>query len=420
MENLAEKSILGTMLTNNYLIHDSELSVDHFEIGLHKNIYQSIKSAMTEYKACDVISLLTTNNPDTLGGANYLTSLQDLSNETKFEEYTEIIVDKWRERKKQNILEVAKNENWPIERVNAELTNISSNRVDDYHEINDMLIDMAEKPFKKEIIEPGANTGLEDLNKMTNGWQNGELIVVAARPSVGKSDFMVHLAKSAGLSKRYIPVMFSLEMSAESLLNRLIASTGGFNRTKMRDPYEMLSEPQKNKWMKTIGVVSQTKIKIFDKASQRISEIRSKVRKITAIEPDKKPLIIIDYLTLIRSDNPTNSRHHDIGEITKALKGIAKEFECPVIVLAQLSRNVEQRQDKRPMLSDIRESGSIEEDADVVVFLYRDEYYDKETEDANTMELIVAKQRNGATGTVKVAYNKFTGALINIDWGAEK
>lgn len=419
MENLAEESILGTMLVNNYLINDSMLSIEQFTSGVRKNIYQAMKNAMSEYQSCDIVTLLTTNNPESLGGANYLTSLQDLNNESRFEEYTEIVVDQWRERKKQNILEIAKQENWSIEKISHELSDIVSNRVDDYHDINEMLVDMAERPFKKEIVESGAPTGLIDLDKITNGFQDTDLVVIAARPSMGKSDVMLHIAKSAGLSKRYVPIIFSLEMSAKSLLDRLIASTAGYNRTKMRDPYKLLSDKKKNQWMPALGIIGNTKLKIFDKAAQKISEIRSKVRKITKIHPDRKPLVIIDYLTLIRSDNPKNNKHQDVGDITKALKAMAKEFNCPVLVLSQLSREVEKRPNKHPLLSDLRESGSIEEDADVVMFLYRDEYYDKKTENANVMELIIAKQRNGAVGTVKARYNKFTGALTDIDTGTE-
>lgn len=228
-----------------------------------------------------------------------------------------------------------------------------------------------------------------------------------------KSDAMLHLAKHAGWDNR-LPILFSLEMSQNNLLMRSLASTGNYARNAIRDPYKLFTKGQKETWTKTTGQVGDTKMQIFDMPGQTLAQIRMKIRKSMNKYPNRKPVVFIDYLTLIRPATFTGNMHIQIGEISKGLKAIAKEFNCPVVALAQLSRGVEQRQDKRPLLSDLRESGSIEEDADVVMFLYRDAYYSKEDSD-RTLEIIVAKNRNGGTKTINAIYNKYTGAITDGD-----
>ncbi|WP_424236394.1 DnaB-like helicase C-terminal domain-containing protein [Bhargavaea ginsengi] len=226
-----------------------------------------------------------------------------------------------------------------------------------------------------------------------------------------KSDVMMHLSKNAGWSG-YLPIIFSLEMSRNLLRNRLIASVGGFNRMKMRDPNKGLDERQKKMWPQALQRASEANIEIFDGAGQTTAEIRAKIRKLVN-QTKMKPVVFIDYLTLIKPANPdSDNTHQNVGQISKDLKSIAKEFDCPVVSLAQLSRKVEARPDKRPMLSDLRESGSIEEDADTVFFLYRDSYYTGDDTDRN-LEIIVAKNRNGPTGMALSLYNKHTGEMID-------
>ncbi len=203
-------------------------------------------------------------------------------------------------------------------------------------------------------------------------------------------------------------------MKDEKLRDRLIASTGNYNRNKMKNLYERLSEEQKKTWMNTLGRVAQTSIEIFDKSGQTLSEIRMKVRKVKNQNPGKQLIVLIDYLTLIKPNNDYRGNMHlAVSDISKGLKAIAKDFDCPVICLAQLSRDVDRRKDKRPVLSDLRESGSIEEDADVVIFFYRDAYYSKKDDD-DSLEMIIAKNREGETGSIFAKYNKYTGAISDI------
>ena len=217
-----------------------------------------------------------------------------------------------------------------------------------------------------------------------------------------------------------MPIIFSLEMKKESLIDRMIATTGNINRLNLRDPYATMSEAQKAKWTQAIGLLNNAKIQIDDRPAMTVPQIRATARKLIKQFPDRKPLILIDYLQIIRTNNPKDNQTQQVGQISRDLKQMAREFNCPVVCLSQLNRSVEQRQDKRPVMSDIRDSGNIEQDADVIAFLYRDDYYDKESESKNLLEIIIAKHRNGPTGTVPIAYVKETGRLLNLDWKQPK
>ena len=407
----AAKSVIGTLLKEPHLLSETRLHPNHLEQQDLKNLLAAMQELKAKGKAVDAITLLTYYDPNNFGGANNVTQIQAMANEKKFESHEDAVLDAWRKREKKNILEIAKTEDWEIEDINSELGKLQDDRTTDHADIMELTTEVYEAPYQKREIKPGAPTGLSDLDTMTGGPKPGELTIIAARPSVGKSDKMLNIAKHSGWAG-YVPAIFSLEMSKELLRDRLIASTGNYNRKKLEDPYSTMTDEQKRNWMPTLHRVSETKIQIFDDSGQTLQEIRMKARKIFAEHHDRRPIIIIDYLTLIRSTTKGDNMHQKIGEISKGLKAIAKEFNCPVVVLAQLSRTVEQRQDKRPMLSDLRESGSIEEDADVVMFLYRDAYYSKDETD-RTMEIIVAKNRNGGTGTVYANYNKFTGAITD-------
>lgn len=408
---ISEKSAIGTIMKNNYLLADCDLSPRHFEVVENQEIFKAMQELHKTGKSCDMITLITKYDPRKLGGASYLTDALRLSNENKFEAYCENIMDAWREREKTSILSVALQDNWSIEKIGQAFEQIHSQKMEDYADIQDLLLDVFELPWTKQETKKGSDTGLKELNMILNGLQDSELTILAARPSMGKSDVMLHLAKHAGWDNR-LPIIFSLEMSAASLMMRSLASTGNYARNAIRDPYTLFSPGQKETWSKTTGQVSDTKMQIFDMPGQTLAQMRMKIRKAMNKYLDRKPVIFIDYLTLIKPAQFTGNMHIQIGEISKGLKAIAKEFECPVVSLAQLSRQVEQRADKRPMLSDLRESGSIEEDADVVMFLYREAYYSKDDAD-KTLEIIVAKQRNGATGTINATYNKFTGAVTD-------
>lgn len=263
----------------------------------------------------------------------------------------------------------------------------------------------------------GLPTGYSALDKMTAGLQQEELIILAARPAVGKTAFALNIAQNVGTKTDKSVAIFSLEMGAESLVNRMLCAEGSIEAAHLRTG--QLSEEEWSNLIVAMGSLSKANIYIDDTPGIKITEIRAKCRKL-AQEKGNLGLILIDYLQLIEGTGREN-RQQEVSEISRQLKKLAKELKVPVIALSQLSRGVEQRQDKRPVLSDIRESGSIEQDADIVAFLYRDDYYDREngedddhdaSEPNNIIEVIIEKNRSGARGTVELLfikeYNKFS------------
>ncbi|WP_153732791.1 replicative DNA helicase [Sporosarcina obsidiansis] len=413
---LAEKSILGTMLQENYLILDSGMKEMFFQTQIHKNIYATMCELARKGKSVDYITLLVTRDPNEVGGANYLAELNHFANPTRFDEYKEIVIDKWKQQEKARLLQQAQLNHWTIAdilkafdalQVDHTLTTETSLEQD--------LLAQYERPFIAQDELSGITTGLRDMDYILNGFQNSEFIIVAARPSMGKTDTLNHFALTAGLHG-HLPIIFSLEMSRTSITDRLIASAGGYSRLKMRNPNKYFSETQKTNWTTALNQLHRANIHIDDRSGLKVSQIKATARKISKNQPDKKPIIFIDYLQIIRAEQQAGNHTQAIGQISADLKTMAKEFNCPVVVLSQLSRAVEQRQDKHPIMSDLRDSGNIEQDADVVCFLYREDYYDKETDAADLLEIHIAKQRNGPIGAFTVQYSKDTGRLSNINY----
>lgn len=261
----------------------------------------------------------------------------------------------------------------------------------------------------------GLPTGFRDLDRITTGLHPDQLIILAARPAVGKTAFVLNIAQNVGTKQNRPVAIFSLEMGAESLVDRMLAAEGMVDSHSLRTG--QLTDQDWNNVTIAQGALADAPIYIDDTPGIKITEIRTRSRKLSQEVDDGLGLIVIDYLQLISGTRPEN-RQQEVSEISRQLKILAKELKVPVIALSQLSRGVEQRQDKRPVLSDIRESGSIEQDADIVAFLYRDDYYRREGEEAeeivedNTVEVILEKNRAGARGTVKLMfqkeYNKFS------------
>lgn len=259
---------------------------------------------------------------------------------------------------------------------------------------------------------PGLSTGFRDLDKITAGFKANELIIVGARPAVGKTAFALNMAQGVAKGKKdSVVAIFSLEMGAEQLVMRMLSAEGNVDAQKLRTG-ELSSDDWKNFHM-AMGTLEKTQIFIDDTPGVRINDIRLKCRRLK--HEHGLDMVLIDYLQLIQGSGNGRDRQQEISEISRSLKLLARELEIPVIALSQLSRSVESRTEKRPMLSDLRESGSIEQDADVVAFLYREDYYDSESENENIIEIIIAKQRGGATGTVKLAFVKEYNKFVNID-----
>lgn len=254
----------------------------------------------------------------------------------------------------------------------------------------------------------GIPMGFTDLDYQTSGLQPSDLVLIAARPSMGKTAFALNIAHHVTIRQEKCCAIFSLEMSKEQLVNRMLAMDANVDSQNMRNG--RLTESDWEKLVESAGNIGTSRLIIDDTPGISVSELRSKCRKFK-LEQDLK-LVLIDYLQLMSGSGKNgDNRQQEISEISRSLKALAREIDCPVIALSQLSRACESRNDHRPMLSDLRESGAIEQDADVVMFIYRDDYYNKDSDERNVSEIIVAKQRNGPTGTVKLAwlpeYTKF-------------
>ena len=281
---------------------------------------------------------------------------------------------------------------------------------DQFHHIRDIAVDSIEKIediYRSKGKLTGVPTGFVDFDQKTAGLQKSDLILLAARPSMGKTAFALNIIQNAAIRSNVPTAVFSLEMSREQLVNRMLCSEAMLDAQRLRT-----GELTDSDWadlIQAMGPLSQAPIYIDDTPGVTPMEVRSKCRRLKVEKG--LGLIVIDYLQLMSGNSRNDSRQQEISEISRALKSIAREMEAPVIALSQLSRACEQRADHRPMLSDLRESGAIEQDADVVAFLYRDEYYFPDTEKKNQAELIIAKQRNGPTGTVDLTwmgqYTKF-------------
>ncbi|MCP3740422.1 replicative DNA helicase [Rossellomorea sp. BNER] len=261
----------------------------------------------------------------------------------------------------------------------------------------------------------GIPSGFTALDRLTGGFQESDFIVVGARPSVGKTAFALNIALNS--SEHDIGLVFSLEMSKKQLLKRAASCIGNITSTKMRNPRKYFEEDDWSHLSFALGKVSKSNLHIFDKAGMDIHYIWSKLRKVRRMYGEKKRmLVVIDYLQLIIGDpKHKQNRQAEISEISRTLKTMARELNIVVIALSQLSRGVESRQDKRPLLSDLRESGQIEQDADVIAFLYRDDYYDQNSNQKNIIEIIMAKQRNGPIGTIQLAFRKEYGKFLDLD-----
>lgn len=260
--------------------------------------------------------------------------------------------------------------------------------------------------FRSDSDITGLSSGLADLDKRTSGWQNGELIILAARPSMGKTALALNFVESAIFSQKKPVLVFSMEMPSESLVMRMLSSVGRIDQGKIRNG--QLTEED---WPKLTAAVQKIKgapLFIDDTAALTPQDMRARIRRTTR-EHGEPGLIMVDYLQLMQTVGNNEGRTQEISEISRTLKAMAKEYNCPVIALSQLNRGVEQRPNKRPMNSDLRESGAIEQDADVILFIYRDEYYNEDSPEKGVAELIIGKQRNGEVGTCRAAFvGKYT------------
>ena len=427
----AEQSVLGSILLDKEaMISVSETLVpEDFYKEAHKVIYESMLKLYNSQSEIDLITLTDELRDqgylDDIGGIAYITSLSTVVPTTSnIKYYVNIVKEKSISRQlisaANDIINLcyygsAKVE-YVLENAEKKIFDISQERAtNDFQPINQVIseaLSMLEKLYEEKNDVTGLTTGFRDLNKKINGLQRSDLLLIAARPAMGKTAFALNLVQNAALKGDASVAVFSLEMSKEQLVQRMIASQSTVELKKIKTG--TLAD---NDWPRItdgMAILSGAKIHIDDTPGIKISELRSKCRKLK-IEKGLD-LVLIDYLQLMEGEGQNESRQQEIAKISRSLKILAKELDCPVVALSQLSRAPEQRADHRPMLSDLRESGSIEQDADIVMFLYRDEYYNPDTEKKNIGEVIVAKNRHGETGTVELVWfggiQKFADKMI--------
>ena len=427
----AEQSVLGSILLDKEaMISVSETLVpEDFYKEAHKVIYESMLKLYNSQSEIDLITLTDELRDqgylDDIGGIAYITSLSTVVPTTSnIKYYVNIVKEKSISRQlisaANDIINLGYDGSAKVEYVleNAEkkIFDISQERAtNDFQPINQVIseaLSMLEKLYEEKNDVTGLTTGFRDLNKKINGLQRSDLLLIAARPAMGKTAFALNLVQNAALKGDASVAVFSLEMSKEQLVQRMIASQSTVELKKIKTG--TLAD---NDWPRItdgMAILSGAKIHIDDTPGIKISELRSKCRKLK-IEKGLD-LVLIDYLQLMEGEGQNESSQQEIAKISRSLKILAKELDCPVVALSQLSRAPEQRADHRPMLSDLRESGSIEQDADIVMFLYRDEYYNPDTEKKNIGEVIVAKNRHGETGTVELVWfggiQKFADKMI--------
>ncbi|MBO2537649.1 MULTISPECIES: replicative DNA helicase [Rummeliibacillus] len=431
----AEQSVIGAIfLEPQALITASEILIpEDFYRSAHQKIFQTMLRLSDQGKAIDVITvteeLSSHNELEDVGGISYITEIANaVPTAANVGHYAQIVSEKALLRRLIRVATKIVEDGYTREDEVDTLLSEAESRVmevanrknaGDFKHVKDVLVETyanVEHLQNRKGDITGIPTGFRDLDRLTAGFQRGDLIIVAARPSVGKTAFALNVAQAVGTQTDENVAIFSLEMGAEQLVMRMLCAEGNIDAQVLRTG-ALNSEDWRKLTMAT-GTLSRAGIYIDDSAGIRVSEIRAKCRRLK--QEHGLGMILIDYLQLIQGSGLAGqNRQQEVSEISRSLKALARELEVPVIALSQLSRGVEQRQDKRPMMSDLRESGSIEQDADIVAFLYREDYYDKETEDANTIEIIVAKQRNGPTDTVKLAFKKEFNKFVSVDWTAE-
>lgn len=428
----AERSIIGTMIisakASNHAL--SLLSVNDFFAPEHKIIFETIETMMGNYQNVDIKSLtanLVSNHEiENVGGVEYLTALSTaVVTSANIDYYIDIVLENSLARRLINVSEKIASQGYDkdediadlLENAERSILEIARDRrTSDFKqshevikEVHDNLIELSKN--KGEMS--GVATGFKYLDKITNGFQPGDLIILAARPSVGKTAFALNLAQQAANISKEPVALFSLEMGAEQLMGRMISAVGRIEGEKLRGGN--LSDEDWLKFSRATQTLSENKIFIDDSPVLKVMDIASKCRSLQ--NEHGLSMIVIDYLQLIAgAKNSRESRQVEVSEISRSLKSLARELKVPVIALSQLSRGVEQRTDKRPLMSDLRESGAIEQDADIVAFIHREDYFDRDNDEvAGQAELIIAKHRNGATGTVNLSFEKEYNKFLSVE-----
>jgi len=420
----AERAVLGAILVDNEVIYGvmELLEPSLFHQPSHKLIFANMLGLCERGQPIDIITLTdrlrSSGDLDRAGGPDYISSLADeVPTSAGVTNYARIVKEKAVLRRLietateivQNCFDTPGDVDQLLDEAEQKMFAISEQRIQSgllsMRDIVKSSFKTIEALYEKKETITGVATGFKDIDEITSGLQASDLIIVAGRPSMGKTAFALNMAQNAALVHKKNVAVFSLEMAKEQLVMRMLCSEAKVNAHSLRSGF--LSHTDWPKLTTAAGRLSEANIFIDDSAAISAMEMRAKTRRMKA---DKGlDLVIVDYLQLMSSRSRTDSREQEISEISRSLKALAKELSVPVVALSQLNRGVENRQDKRPLLADLRESGAIEQDADVIAFIYRDEVYNKETLEKGVAEIIIGKQRNGPVGIRKLAWlDKYT------------
>lgn len=429
----AEQSVLGSMFLSKYAAEKcmESLQKELFYSEAHGRIFQAMSDLVEAGKALDITTLTAELDRkkwlSQVGGVEYISELVNIvpsaanidqyiaiveENAIKrrlIEEATQIVTDGYQSTEQLSDL---------LDRAEMKILNVVKTRKGtEFRSIQDVLFKAQqdlEKLAQTKGEVTGVSTGFYDIDKLTSGLHPNELIIIAARPAMGKTAFAVNLAMNVAMNQDKAVALFNMEMSAEQLAMRMLASAGQIDQNKLKT-----GRLEHNDWKRVNEAISRladSNLFIDDTPGMTIGEIRAKCRRLSSSE-NGLSMVVIDYLQLINgSAKYAGQRQQEVSEISRSLKTMAMELGIPVIALAQLSRSVEGREDKRPLLSDLRESGSIEQDADIVAFLYRDDYYNKEAaidENTSKSEFIVSKHRSGPTATIELIFRRNTATFVN-------
>jgi replicative DNA helicase len=417
----AEESVLGSILLDSHALDRviESMSDADFYREAHRKIFRAMIALSEKNEPIDLVTLTDAlkarGELQDVGGAIYLAELSDkVPSAANVAHYARIIREKAVLRSLINVSnEIASrcyNGEEDMEQFLDEaerlIFDVSEKRIRPaFFKMGDMIMDTiktVEKLYERKELVTGVPTGFLDFDRMTAGLQPADLVIVAARPSMGKTAFVMNIAQYVALHANTAVGVFSLEMSKEQLVMRMLCSEARVDNAKVRAGY--LGERDFPRLAMAAGRLAEAPIFIDDTPAQNVLELRAKARRLK--REANLGLVVIDYLQLMRGLTAQENRTQELSEISRGLKSLAKELNVPVVALSQLNRQVEQRGDRRPMMSDIRESGAIEQDADVIAFIYRDEVYKQDSQDEGIAEIIIGKQRNGPTGTVRLAFRK--------------
>ena len=419
----SERVILGGILLDNELVTQAieQLEVDDFYSPNHRRVFKAMISLFERGDRIDPIligeELKKDGSIDSIGGIAAITNLTyGLPHFSDILDYTKVVKDKSITRNLIKVCNQITSEALAEEEDAKEILDHAEQMIfalaDErtrqgfahVQPIAEMVLAKVQEFAKRETHAlTGLATGFRELDQMTSGLQPSDLIIVAARPSMGKTALCLTLAQNAAILEQAVVAIFSLEMSKEQLVMRMLSSEARVDAHRFRTGY--LTRDEWGRLAESIGTLSEAKIFIDDTPGISVLEMRAKTRRLAA-EQKKLDLIVVDYLQLMSGSRRTESRQQEVSQISRELKGLAKELNVPVVALSQLSRAPEARNPPKPLMSDLRESGSIEQDADVVAFIYREEYYKPAEENAGVAEILISKQRNGPTGTIKLAFLK--------------